>query len=68
LDFDSQGLYLVLSIEEASLNGILFTADHRHLMLNIREVTSLPIELIAALGEFFGLRVKFTLNIISGGI
>jgi hypothetical protein len=35
LDFDSQGLDLVLSIEEASLYGILFPADHRHLMLDI---------------------------------
>lgn len=35
LYFDSQGLDLVLSIEEASLYGILFAADHRHLMLDI---------------------------------
>ena len=68
MDFDSEGLYLVLSIEEASLYGILFTADHRHLMLYIREVTSLPLELIAALSEFFGLRIKLTLYLISGGI
>jgi len=68
LDFDSEGLYLVLSIEEASLYGILFTADHRHLMLNIREVTSLSLELIATLSEFFSFRVKFTLYLISGGV
>lgn len=35
LHFDSQGLNLVLSIEEASLYGILFSADYRHLMLYI---------------------------------
>ena len=68
MDFDPQGLYLVLSIEQASLYGILFAADHRHLMLDIREVASLPLELIAALGEFFGLRVKFTLYLVSGGV
>jgi hypothetical protein len=68
LDFDSQALDLVLSIEEASLYGILFPAHYRHLMLDIREVTCLSLKLIAALGEFFGLRIKFTLNLISGSV
>lgn len=68
LDFDSEGLDLVFSIEEASLYGILLAADDRHLMLDIGEVTSLSLKLIAALGEFFGLRIKFTLNLISGSV
>ena len=61
-------LDLVFSLEEAALDSVFFATDDRHLMLNIREVSSLPLELETAFRELLSLGIKLALEFIPGRV